>query len=171
MFGFLKNHKRKIKCLSAKYYYETLLNFRISRDPITGIYGMDINPAFAMIAWVIPGSSAENMGLFPRDLIYAIDGIIVNPGDTWYQKYLLYRNEIVITIIPTNRYFDKPKLEKRLMRINTRMGNIITRDRTYHYTLSLQKKGKKLDKLKIEPTFIPDHHSNYEVKMTDSVYI
>ena len=169
MFDFLKRSKKK--CLSSKYYYNTLLDLKISRDPISGMYGLDINEPFAMILWVIPGSPAEKIGIFPRDLIYAIDGLIVNPGDTWYQKYLLFRNEIVITIIPTNRYFDKPKLEKKLVRVNTRMGNIIMRDMTYSQTLSLKKMGKKLDKLKIEPAVIPSSSVNYEVQMQDTVYI
>ena len=171
MFNFLKRSKKKIKCLSSKYYYDTLLNLKISRDPISGMYGLDINEPFAMILWVIPGSPAEKIGIFPRDLIYAIDGLIVNPGDTWYQKYLLYRNEIVITIIPTNRYFDNPKLEKKLVRVNTRMGNIIMRDMAYSQTLSLKKVGKKLDKLKIELPVIPYSRVNYEVQMQDTVYI
>ena len=92
MFFFLKKkyrQRKENKPLSIKYYYETLINLEVSRDPITGIYGMDIHEPWAMIMWVIPGSQAEKMGFFPKDLIYAIDGIKVYPGDNWYQKYLL----------------------------------------------------------------------------------
>ena len=174
MFNFLmKKYKkrRNIKCISSKYYYQTLINLEIQRDPINGMFGMDIHTPFAMIIWVIPGLPAEKIGIFPRDLIYAIDGLIVNPGDTWYQKYILYRNKVVITIIPTNRYFEKPKLEKKLIRTSNRMGNIITKDLQYVQTLSLLKKGKDINKIKYEPKITHISYVPGEMLMQDRVYI
>ena len=171
---FKKSEKIDKKYLSIKYYYETLCDFKITRDPITGLFGVDINEEFGMILWVLPGSPAEEIGILPRDLIYAIDGIRVNPGDTWYQKYLLYRHQAVFTLIPTNQYFDEPKLIKKWIRINTRMGDIITRDLQHALTLSFKTKGKAFHSYYFNEEVnrkVNGGVNRGEIVMEDTVYI
>ena len=176
MFSYLKkkyNKKMNSKCLSLKYYYELLFDIHLTRDPITGLFGMDIHEPYAMVMWTIPGLPAYNMGIFPRDLLYAIDDILVKPGDSWYYKYLLYRNTVKITVIPTNRFFEKPKLKRKLVRTTYRMGDIITRDLSYIETLSLKGRGKNLNRIQNDPRLnITDNlQRTHEVQMNDIVYI
>lgn len=172
MFFLMKRNKNKLSknYFSSKYYYPILFDFKISRDPITGLFGMDINELYAIILWVIPDSPAYKIGIFPRDLIYSIDGIIVKPGDSWYQKYLLYRNTVTITLIPTNRIFPKPKLKKKLIRVNFRMGDIITRDLQYTSTLSIKKQGKSIESFQYKPD-IAFNYIDGEMHIQDRVYI
>ena len=171
----MKNIKRRLfHSLSKKKaidpdYYNFIVDYQISRDKNTGIFGLDIHKKYGIILWVIPESPAANVGLLPRDYITMIDGIYIKPGDTWYINYLLQRNNVTLSILPTKLIFPNPILSPKLIRKNSNHNNNICIEEIYINTLPITTPGIPIDK--IDTYALNNYQSNSEVLMMDRVYI
>jgi len=167
----------KKKITPHPQYYEHMVQFTMSRDPNTGIYGLDINPKYGMVLWVIPGSPAERIGIFPRDLIVYIDDIYIQPNDTWYYDYLLEHDTVSITIVPTKLVFPNPLLIPRIINTTKKYGDKIYISQECVNTLPIQTEGIPLDKLDLQTLQTMQilqsiQNVRYsEVQMEDRVYI
>lgn len=155
---FTKKSKNKIH-----NYTGPVLDFLIERSNESGIYGIDLCEAKAIITWVVPGSSAHRAGLLPHDIIIQIDNRDIEPGDTWYRYYMLNKDNIFITVIPSNFIFENPRLKWTQMRKFCKYNNNILITTEYIQSLPYEARSKPIDKLNMIETG--------EFKMSDNVYI
>ena len=150
---------------SKKYpdYTGPVFDFFIERDNESGIYGIDLCESKALIMWVVPGSSAHRAGLLPRDIIVQVDNMDIEPGDKWYRYYMLNKDKVCITVIPSNVIFENPSLKWTQMRKLCKYNNNISITTESIQSLPYKARGKPMDKRNMIETG--------EFKMSDNVYI
>ena len=144
-------------------YTGPVFDFFIERSDESGIYGIDLCQTKAMIMWVVPGSSAHRAGLLPHDIIVQVDKINVEPGDRWYRYYLINKDKVCITVIPSNILFENPMLKWTQMTKFCKFNNNISITTESVQSLPDNARGKPIDNRIITDTG--------EFKMSDNVYI
>ena len=164
---FFCHNKKKIYPGNNAVDDDPIFDYILYRDPHTGIFGLDVLfTEYLLILWTVPGLPAHTAGLYPRDIIIAIDDILVEPNAKWPIDYISKYDDIKLTIIPAKVIFNNPILKWTLVQHTCKYGSICSRTRQFVQSLPMNSKGTKID---------PIISCNYEQPtpplMQDHVYI
>ena len=167
--SILRNIKKLFK-ISKQHYpsqidspYSTA-TFDLSRDPISGTYGLDIFTPKAMVLWVVPGQPAHLAGISPRDILVSVNHIKISPGDPSFVHFINTHDFITITVIKTPLIFKNPKLNWVWITQISKHGNNKTIIKHRVQTLSPYEKGIIIE----SPSFLKGKE---QILIQNKVYI